>query len=137
MRKEYAVLIHRKPSKGCMALRRRKRVKDAAGAILLAKWKAEVKVRAGLRCEYCGKRGKGLQAHHVFSCANKAVRTYPPNGIALCAGHHIFFAHKRHHEFIVWAQGYRGIKWWTDLNVKAQTRHTRFTAADEPGKARA
>ena len=123
---QYLALIHRKPSKGYMARRKVKRVKDAAGYIADRKWSAEVKVRAGGKCEKCGSR-KRLAAHHIFSRALKSVRHFPGNGVALCSGHHFFYAHKYPHIFRAWITQVRGRAWWDDLNLKAQTRHTRFT----------
>lgn len=95
-------------------------------------WSSEVKLRAGLRCERCGKGPGGLAAHHIFSRSLKSVRTYPPNGVCLCNGDHMFYAHKYPHMFLDWMVIRRGQPWFDDLNIKANTRKQVFTAADEP-----
>lgn len=89
------------------------------------RWSADVKIAAGLRCEYCG-RFAPLAAHHIFTRSNKSVRHYVPNGCCLCNGHHQFFAHKRPHEFRDWITGIRGQAWWDDLSIKANTRKEVF-----------
>jgi hypothetical protein len=86
-----------------------------------ARWSASVKQRAGLQCEKpgCDKKFKGLAAHHVFSRSNKKVRHYVPNGVCLCDGHHMFWAHKVPHNFRDVMTKLRGEAWWDDLRKKS------------------
>ena len=77
-------------------------------------WAEAVKVRAGYKCEYCGKTSH-LNAHHIYSRSNYVVRWSIENGIALCSGHHTlnasFSAHKNPIEFYHWLLDYKGQKW--------------------------
>jgi hypothetical protein len=64
-----------------------------------------IALRDGKVCQYpgCGTRGKGVQVAHVFTRSRFSVRWDEDNGIALCGGHHIFWAHKhptRFNEFV-------------------------------------
>jgi len=73
-------------------------------------WSEIVKLRAGFRCEYCGKL-KRLNSHHIRSRANQSTRWDLDNGICLCCGCHIlnstFSAHKTPLEFVEWLVEYR------------------------------
>lgn len=85
-------------------------------------WANEVKKRANYKCEYCGSK-KQLNAHHIFSRSNKAVRHDLDNGVCLCPKHHVFStvfsAHKAPAEFIEWIKQKRGIEWYERLRDKA------------------
>jgi hypothetical protein len=123
-KKEFDKYVNRrrpksKASKASKAHAARKRVKNLAMIMADTRWSATVKINAGLKCEYCGST-KRLAAHHIFTRSNKAVRHYPPNGACLCSGHHIFYAHKRPHDFRDWITSVRGAAWWVDLQAKAQ-----------------
>lgn len=67
-------------------------------------WSLLVKLKAGNRCEYCGKSSP-LNSHHIFSRSKKSVRWDVNNGVCLCVGHHIgndFSAHKSPVTFTQW-----------------------------------
>lgn len=84
-------------------------------------WSEKVKKRVGNKCEYCGKVPY-LNSHHIFSRSNHAVRWDLDNGVALCAGHHVFgnfSAHKSPVEFVEWIKAKRGIEWYERLRAKA------------------
>lgn len=87
-------------------------------------WSKEVRLLAGNRCEKCGSVDR-VQAHHVFTRANKSTRWYIPNGVALCSGHHKFFAHMKPHEFRDWIIERRGQAWWDELTIRKNIRHIR------------
>ncbi len=76
-------------------------------------WSLLVKLKAGNRCEVynCGK-SKYLNAHHIFTRRNKAVRWSLDNGIALCPSHHTldsrFSAHGTPIKFTDFLRKYRG-----------------------------
>ncbi len=76
-------------------------------------WSLLVKLKAGNRCEVfnCGKT-KQLNAHHIFTRRNKAVRWSLDNGIALCPSHHTldsrFSAHGTPIKFTDFLKKYRG-----------------------------
>ena len=52
-------------------------------------WSKLVKLRAGMKCEYCSKTSY-LNSHHIYSRSKKSTRWNPDNGICLCVGHHTF-----------------------------------------------
>lgn len=87
-----------------------------------AKWSLDVKERAGWRCEKpgCPVAIKGLAAHHVFSRSIKKVRHDLDNGVCLCNGHHMFFAHKYPHMFLDMVIALRGHEWYDRLKEKAR-----------------
>ncbi len=91
-------------------------------------WSLAVRELAGNICEKCGSTNR-VQAHHVFTRANKSVRHYLPNGVALCSGHHRFFAHMKPIEFIEWLKEKRGQEWYDDLVIKKNCRKIRFTGS--------
>lgn len=102
------------------------KLKNSPGKLNKARdnnWRYLVKELAGNKCEYCGKT-EYLNAHHIFSRSNHAVRWYLPNGIALCAGHHTlksdFSAHKTPADFVEWVKEYRGLEWYEDLRSRAK-----------------
>lgn len=73
-------------------------------------WSLLIKLRAGMKCEYCGKT-RNLNSHHINSRANKSVRWDVVNGVCLCVGHHIgvsFSAHKTPLTFAKWITKHRG-----------------------------
>ncbi len=85
-------------------------------------WGELVKLRAGLKCEYCG-NPKTLNSHHVFSRSNMALRWDEDNGICLCALHHVlglFSAHKAPLEFAEWIKEKRGETWYEALLFKSR-----------------
>jgi hypothetical protein len=84
-------------------------------------WSLLVKLKAGMKCEYCGKR-YSLNSHHIYSRGKKSVRWDTLDGICLCVGHHIgmnFSAHKTPAPFIMWLIKYKGEKFMEDLQWKS------------------
>jgi len=84
-------------------------------------WSKLVKLKAGNRCEYCGK-SNNLNSHHIFSRAKRSTRWDPTNGISLCVAHHIgsgFSAHKTPLSFSLWIIKKRGESWYELLNYKS------------------
>jgi 5-methylcytosine-specific restriction endonuclease McrA len=84
-------------------------------------WAKLVKLRAGYRCQVCGKTGR-LDSHHIYSRAKKSVRWNPDNGLALCVGHHIgsgFSAHKTPLDFHRWLEEKKGKDWCDRLSYKS------------------
>lgn len=61
-------------------------------------WKAIVK-RKGM-CEVCGKKGNGLNAHHIIGEKNLTLKFDVINGVALCPGHHKLFRESAHEDWI-------------------------------------
>jgi hypothetical protein len=85
-------------------------------------WAKAVKIRAGDRCEYCGKITT-LNSHHIFSRSNMATRWDVNNGVCLCVSHHVFgkmSAHKAPIEFVEWLKEKRGELWYEQLRAKAK-----------------
>jgi len=86
-------------------------------------WSLLVKLIAGEKCEYCGKK-EYLNSHHVYSRSNRSVRWDTDNGYCLCVGHHTFgnmSAHKAPMEFSEWMKSDRGIEWHEKLMLKANS----------------
>ncbi len=85
-------------------------------------WAELVKLRAGNKCEYCGKRNY-LNSHHIYSRSKKSTRWDTMNGICLCVGHHTFSstfsAHKTPLEFTDWLKDYMGEEKLILLRIKA------------------
>ena len=81
------------------------------------------KVKVGGSCVKCGKTSY-LNAHHIYSRSNRAVRWYLPNGICLCSGCHTlsskFSAHKTPMEFSEFVLNLRGNEWLEDLKLKSR-----------------
>lgn len=50
------------------------------------------------KCIRCGKQ-TNLQAHHIFSRRFNSTRWLLDNGVTLCYGCHMFFAHIEHENF--------------------------------------
>lgn len=112
---------HKNPSKGYVALRKRKNLKDRLRLELDTEWSKAVKDKADQVCEYCGKTDR-LQSHHVFTRSIKAVRWNVDNGVCLCAGHHIFFAHKKPEAFRDWIIGKRGQEWFDNIKLLSRIK---------------
>lgn len=88
-----------------------------------ALWSELVKLRAGNRCEVCGK-SEYLNSHHVYSRAKKSVRWQIENGFCLCPGCHIgskFSPHKTPNDFVIWSIEKRGQTWFDLLQAKAHS----------------
>jgi len=71
-------------------------------------WSLIVRHRANGVCQKCGTRKSDLEAHHIFSRANKGTRWDTHNGIALCFYcHHVFF-HRHPAESTLWVKEWLG-----------------------------
>jgi hypothetical protein len=85
-------------------------------------WSKLVKLRAGNRCEYCGKTSP-LNSHHIFSRSKRSTRWDVQNGVCLCVGHHTFSstfsAHKTPLEFVDWLTRKKGESFIMKLRVRA------------------
>lgn len=84
-------------------------------------WSELVKLRAGKKCEVCGKPDS-LNSHHIYSRSKRSVRWDVMNGICLCVGHHIgnkFSAHKTPNDFTYWLEKKRGQHFMDLLSAKA------------------
>jgi len=84
-------------------------------------WAQVVKLRAGNRCEMCGKTGR-LNSHHIYSRSNLRVRWHIPNGVCLCAGCHAlgnYSAHKAPADFMDWLEEERGTAFLDKLRERA------------------
>ena len=67
-------------------------------------WAKLVKLKAGNKCEYCGKTDR-LNSHHVYSRSNRSVRWDIDNGYSLCVGHHVFGNFSAHKSPLDFANG--------------------------------
>lgn len=87
-------------------------------------WRVIVKLRAGSRCEKCGKT-KNLNSHHIFGRRNKSLRWNLTNGCCLCPACHVFSstfsAHQTPTAFTMWIIGERGEEWHEELMQLANT----------------
>ena len=85
-------------------------------------WALLVKLKAGNKCEYCGKTTT-LNSHHIYSRSKKSTRWSTMNGISLCVPHHVFSskfsAHKTSVEFTEWLYDYKGREYMELLRLKA------------------
>ena len=93
-------------------------------------WAKLVKLRAGMKCEYCGTTTKQLHSHHIYTRSKKSTRWDVQNGICLCAGHHVlssaFSAHKTPIEFTEWYYNYKGVDYVDRLRLKANSTSKLF-----------
>lgn len=85
-------------------------------------WSKLVKLRAGNRCEVCG-RMQYLNSHHIFSRSKYVTRWDVENGVCLCPGCHtlssVFSAHKTPIEFVDWLYKTKGKKFIDKLRLKS------------------
>lgn len=84
-------------------------------------WSKLVKLKAGERCEVCGKI-RHLNSHHIFSRAKRSTRWDVENGVCLCVGCHVgnnFSAHKTPLPFADWIKKQRGENWYNLLLYKS------------------
>lgn len=85
-------------------------------------WSKLVKLRAAMKCEYCGTKVRQLHSHHIYTRSRKSTRWDIKNGICLCAYHHTlgnFSAHKSPMEFTEWLMDYKGEDEVTRLRIKS------------------
>lgn len=85
-------------------------------------WSKTVKLKAGNKCEFCGKTNR-LNSHHIYSRSKRSTRWDIDNGVCLCSGHHSlqsnFSAHKTPLDFMEWIRARRGETWYKTLQLKA------------------
>jgi hypothetical protein len=93
----------------------------SAEARCMKLWGSLVRERAGNVCERCGS-GDRLQTHHVFTRSIASLRYCLANGVCLCAGDHLFWAHKFPHDFRDFMVAKRGAAWWQDLVLRRALR---------------
>ena len=100
-----------------------KKLKGIDGKLDTA-WAKLVKLRAGMKCEVCGKTSP-LNSHHIYSRSKRSVRWNPENGVCLCVGHHTFrsdfSAHLTPTEFTIWLYENKGKKYMNDLRIKGNS----------------
>jgi len=87
-------------------------------------WSLLVKLKAGMKCEYCGKTTY-LNSHHIFSRSKRSTRWNVNNGVCLCVGHHTFSstfsAHKTPLEFVDWLTNKKGEEFIDRLRIQAHS----------------
>lgn len=96
-------------------------------------WRELIYHYAGYKCEYCGESGR-LNAHHIFSRSNSAVRWELKNGVCVCVSHHVFgnlSFHKAPAEMIEWIKGERGEEWYNSLRDLANRNVKKRMIAEE------
>lgn len=85
-------------------------------------WRDIVRIKAGSKCEYCGKQSS-LNSHHIFSRSRLNLRWDVDNGVCLCVTHHVFgnfSAHKSPIDFVEWLREKRGEEWYERLRKKSR-----------------
>ena len=85
-------------------------------------WSKLVKLRAGMKCEYCLATNRQLHSHHIYSRSKKSTRWHVQNGLCLCATHHVLgnmSAHKAPLEFTQWLLQKKGQDYIDRLQIKA------------------
>jgi hypothetical protein len=90
-------------------------------------WRDLVKERDGYACRRCHKvyppPNRGLDAHHIFGRGRLATRHMLLNGVSLCVGHHISWAHANPLEFHEWIREEIGAEEYDELRLLSnQTR---------------
>jgi predicted restriction endonuclease len=65
-------------------------------------------------CAVCG-RTSYLNAHHIFSRRYMSTRWNINNGISLCRGCHLYFAHQKYEEFRDIVLGILGVEGFASL----------------------
>ena len=85
-------------------------------------WADLVKDRDHYTCRRChryfpeGQR-QGLDAHHIFSRGKKTTRHMLLNGVSLCTGDHLSWAHRNPLEFYEWAKSELGEEAFEELRL--------------------
>ena len=77
-------------------------------------------VRSKYRCVKCHKV-QNLNTAHIYSRSNRSVRWDFKNALCLCAGCHIFWAHKNPIEFTEFVKDYLGEYEYNELRIRANT----------------
>jgi len=102
------LMKRKKPTKGSR--------KDLIKKLDIA-WAKKIKEHAGA-CAICGKESY-LNAHHIFSRRYMSTRWDLANGITLCRGCHLYFAHQKYEEFRDIVVEYMGIEGFMSLKQKS------------------
>jgi 5-methylcytosine-specific restriction endonuclease McrA len=89
-----------------------------------AEWSNAVRARDGWKCQRCGRwfpegTRRGLDAAHIWSRRIKRTRHDLDNGVALCTGCHMSWAHARPPEFHEWARKRLGARKYNALKIRA------------------
>lgn len=97
-------------------------------------WSEAVKIKAGHKCEVCGKED-GLNSHHIVGRRNRTVRWDTRNGVCLCVSHHKFGVQSAH-EDPLWFREWLEENRWEDYSylysIKNDiTKWTEFTMQDK------
>ena len=94
-------------------------------------WSFAVRSRDHWTCQKCGSRyppkkpgdgssRSGLDAAHIFSRRLKRIRHDLDNGVALCTGCHLSWAHYEPLEFREWIMEWLGADKYEALRLRAQ-----------------
>ncbi len=83
-------------------------------------WGELIKLRAGNRCEKCGRNGM-VQSHHIWTRENLHMRHDPQNGVCLCPRCHTFdpkeSAHLNPENFRDWLIKRKGQRWFDKMKA--------------------
>lgn len=104
-----------------VTLKQERAAKKRLAKRLHDEWSKAVKDRDGWVCQKdgCG-RTTNLNSHHAYGKgAHPSVRYDVDNGVTLCAGHHLFWAHKEGLEFSEWFRKRLGKKRYEALRRRA------------------
>jgi hypothetical protein len=82
-------------------------------------WSKAVKIKAGHKCEVCGKRDGVLNSHHYVGRVNRTLRWSLKNGICLCYTHHVGGKESAH-------QDGDFIREWFKTNRPEDYEHTQY-----------
>jgi 5-methylcytosine-specific restriction endonuclease McrA len=99
-------------------MKKKRQTKKSISKICDKLWSKRI-LNAG-RCERCGSV-RNLQAAHIFSRSLRSVRWELDNGLCLCGGCHIFWAHKNPVEFTEFVKGKLKEERYENLRKKAKT----------------
>ena len=86
--------------------------KSQLGKKLDEAWSLAVKIRAGYKCEVCGKMDT-LNSHHIVGRRNRMVRWDLRNGVCVCVKHHKFGI-ESFHEDPLWGREWLEENRWED-----------------------
>lgn len=82
-------------------------------------WSRAVKEKDFYTCLVPGCERADIQSHHIFSRKNHSTRWDLDNGVCLCKGHHLFFAHQEYEKFRDLVIEKMGNKGFLKLKAKA------------------
>ena len=76
-----------------------------------ALWMKAVKLRAGMKSEFSGKKDSYIAGHHILGKQTLALRYDLRNGVCITTGEHCYIAHNtgRSRKFTEWALQCRGV----------------------------